>query len=70
VPSGEQLSNPPKKMPASPAPAPQKVPAPKGQVRINNFPTTGAPLAPATPNIEVVPPSVPSLEAERRDPPF
>jgi len=64
---GEQLVNPPKKMPTSPAPAP--APAQK-QVRINNAPVTTSPVVPNTPNIEVVPPPVPTLEAERRDPPF
>jgi hypothetical protein len=68
VPGGEALPNAPKKLPTTPV-----VPKieNKGQVRINNTPaTTGAPFAPATPSVEVVPPAVPSLEAERRDPPF
>lgn len=65
---GEQLTNPPKKMPST-TPAPAPAPAQK-QVRINNTPGTTTPFVPNTPNIEVVPPPVPSLEAERRDPPF
>jgi hypothetical protein len=65
--SGEQLVNPPKKMPTTNPPP--VVPAPQKQVRINNTPIT-TPAVPVTPNIEVVPPPVPSLEAERRDPPF
>jgi len=58
------ITNPPKKMPSNGG---EKVPAPAPkQVRINTTPS--APFAPATPNVEVVPPSTPNLDADRRDP--
>jgi hypothetical protein len=67
APGGEQLVNPPKKMPTPPPPV---VTPPQKQVRINTTPAPTTPATPVTPNIEVVPPPVPTLEAERRDPPF
>ena len=61
---GETITAPPKKMPSNNPPA--NNPAPAKQVRINTAPA--APIAPVAPSIEVAPPAVPSIDADRREP--
>lgn len=66
---GEVIGTPPTKMPKGTPPAGKgKDGAAPKEVRINNAPVTGAPIAPATPNIEVAPPAVPNLDADRKEP--